>query len=170
MFITGNEMTWCHAGELVAARCEDQENNQSISQHFSVFHGISERPELHITQTRWENFDPVTWLSSSKSLIMRCSSFPQTRFSGSNVTFDMTLADEKFRFGTIFDHFRHSLVTCLSVMDGAWYTSHVPYHIIYDTNDTNSISWCGILVRRHNVIGMPNHFAYMFESNEGTSW
>jgi len=65
--------------------------------------------------------DPTTWLNPSKSLINRCSSFPETRLSYSNVTLNMTLADENSWFWTFFDDLRLCFATCLNATESVSY-------------------------------------------------
>ena len=139
-------------------------NFQSISGDFRRFRYVSERPAPRLTQTICSKFDTVMWSSSSKSLINRCSPFPQTRFSGLKMTMDMTLADENSRFWTIFEDSGHSFRICMYAMNGVWYTPRASYRIRNVSNVTFmsnllipqmshlcQIRSCGTLILWHNV-------------------
>ena len=92
-----------------------------ISVHFRLFQGISLAWSMGCFQVPSRKMNPTTRLRTSKSLRIRCSSFPESRFSGSQVTLNMTPADENLRFWTFLDDFRHESETCLNTTDSASY-------------------------------------------------
>ena len=86
---------------LLSSKCLARPCNPSVS---TQKRGISAIPAIKPVRFC---VDPTTWLSSSKSLIKRCSSFPETRFSDLKVTLNMTLANENSWFWTILYDFRY---------------------------------------------------------------
>ena len=67
---------------------------------FWGFRSISLAMDMRYFRHVPPKIDPTTCLMSSKSFINRCSWFPETRFSHSNVTMNMPLTDENCRFWT----------------------------------------------------------------------
>ena len=101
--------------------CQGFSAFQHILWDFRLFQRISLARSRGCFQAHSWKMNPTTWLSTSKSLRIRCSSFPESRFSGSQVTLNMTPADENLRLWTFFNDFRHKSQTCLSNMDSASY-------------------------------------------------
>ena len=95
-----------------------------ISAHFSTFQHISFARSKGCFQAHSRKMYPTTRFSTSKSLRIRCSSFPESRFPGSQVTLNMTPADGNPRFWTFIHDFRHEFETCPNTTDSASYGAH----------------------------------------------